>query len=344
MTKNILFICGSLNQTTMMHQISRRLNGYNAFFSPFYADGFLKLLSKLGLLDFTILGKQHRNSTERYLRKEGLAIDYGGGSQNYDLMVTGTDLIVQKNIRGKRLILVQEGIMEAETLTYQLVRRLGLPRFLANTAATGLSDAYDIFCVASPGYRDLFIRKGIKPKKMVVTGIPNFDDVNAFKDNNFPYHNFVLVATSPLRESFRPDDRKQFIQWAKEIANGRQMIFKLHPLERIPRACLEIKRYAPDAIVYWNGNANHMIANCEVLVTQYSSVTFVGLALGKQVNSLLNLDEARALLPIQNNGASANNIARICETVVHMPVRDLRKAGGRLRLPQSVELGSIDLL
>ena len=30
------------------------------------------------------------------------------------------------------------------------------------------------FCVASEGYRDLFISKGVKPEKIYVTGIPNF--------------------------------------------------------------------------------------------------------------------------------------------------------------------------
>jgi hypothetical protein len=47
---------------------------------------------------------------------------------------------------------------------------------LAGTAATGLSDAYHAFCVASEGYRDFFIRKGARPEKIIITGIPNFDN------------------------------------------------------------------------------------------------------------------------------------------------------------------------
>jgi hypothetical protein len=52
-----------------------------------------------------------------------------------------------------------------------------------------------------------------------------------------------------------------------------------------------------------------MIANCDVLITKYSSVVYVGLALGKEVHSYFNLDELKKLLPIQNNGASAGKIA-----------------------------------
>ena len=139
-----------------------------------------------------------------------MPVDYRGRSRTYDLVITGTDLVIQRNIRGIRLILIQEGITEPEGWSYQTVKRFGLPRYLANTAATGLSDAYDAFCVASPGYRDLFIGKGVKAEKIAITGIPNFDDLQAYMENDFPYHGYVLAATSPLRESFRKDDRSSF--------------------------------------------------------------------------------------------------------------------------------------
>ncbi len=344
MKKSILFVCGSLNQTSIMHQISSHLSGYNHFFTPFYADGFLKKLSEASWLEFTILGERHRNNTEAYLRREGLAVDYGGRARDYDLVVTGTDTLVQKNIRGNRLILVQEGIMEAESFLYLLVKYLKLPRFLANTAATGLSDVYDVFCVASQGYRDLFIRKGVKPGKIAVTGIPNFDNIVSFYDNDFPYRDYVLVATSPLRETFRRDNRVKFIRQAREVADGRQMIFKLHPLEKLNRARREIERHAPGALVLSDGNTDHMIANCAELITQYSSVTFIGLSLGKKVHSLLDLDEMRSLLPLQNGGTSANKIARICEKVINMPLEELRGRRARQRYSQRAEWGSIDLL
>lgn len=59
MSEKVLFICGSLNQTTMMHKISKHLKGMQAFFTPFYSDGIIDLVSKTGALDFSILGGHH---------------------------------------------------------------------------------------------------------------------------------------------------------------------------------------------------------------------------------------------------------------------------------------------
>ena len=56
-----------------------------------------------------------------------------------------------------------------------------------------------------------------------------------------------------------------------------------------------------------------MIANCNTLITKYSSVVYVGLALGKKVYSDFNVDVLTALIPKQNNGTSAFNIAQVCE-------------------------------
>ena len=250
-------------------------------------------------------------------------MDYGGQAHSYDLVITGSDLVVQQNIRGKRLILVQEGMTEAESLLFHLVRRFKLPRFLANTAATGLSNAYDLFCVASQGYRDHFIQKGIHPQKIAVTGIPNFDHTETYRHNDFPYRDFVLAATSCIRETLKPDNRSAFIRWVLEIAGDRQVIFKLHPNENVARAIREIKSLDPDALIFTEGNVNHMIANCSVLVTQYSSVVYVGLALGKEVHSYFDINVLRRMLPIQNGGASARHIAELCRQLMNIPQAEL---------------------
>lgn len=63
MTKKILFICGSLNQTTIMHKIYVHLKDYDCYFTPYYADGFLKRFSEAGFWDFTILGGKLKNDT-----------------------------------------------------------------------------------------------------------------------------------------------------------------------------------------------------------------------------------------------------------------------------------------
>jgi hypothetical protein len=223
---------------------------------------------------------------------------------------------LQKNIRDNRIVLVQEGITDPESMMFHLVARLRfLPLWWAGTAMTGLSDAYQAFCVASEGYRDFFIRKGVRPEKIVVTGIPNFDDCRRYCSNDFPHRNYVLACTSPLREMFGREDRKAFIRKAVEIAGRRPLIFKLHPNEKVERATREIGRHAPGAMVFTTGSAEEMIANCDVLITRFSSTAFVGLALGKETYSDYDMDELRRLMPVQNCSA-AFNIANVCRRLL----------------------------
>lgn len=310
--KRVLFICGSLNQTTQMHMISQHLKDYEQSFTPFYCDGLNELFRKLGLMEFTIIGHKLANRCRAYLKEHDLAIDYQGRNGPYDLVLTCSDVYVQRNIRGSTVALVQEGITDPESRAFHLVKRFRmLPLWLAGTAATGLSDAYRCFCVASEDYRDFFVQKGARPEKILVTGIPNFDDCGRYRVNSFPHRNYVLVCTSPLREVFRREDRDAFIRKAIEIAGGRPLIFKLHPNENANRATREIMRLAPGATVLTTGSAEEMIANCDALVTRFSSTAFVGLALGKETHSDFDMDELRRLMPVQN-GSAASNIAAVC--------------------------------
>ena len=316
----ILFICGSLNQTTMMHKIASKLSDHEYYFTPFYADGLIGLLARVGFLKNTILGGRHRRNTMKYLKEQQLPLDMHGKKGHYDLVLTGSDAIIQKNIRSSRIILIQEGMTEPEGIMYHLVKTLKLPRWLANTSVTGLSNAYDAFCVASHGYKNLFINKGTHPQKVIVTGIPNFDDLANIKKSDFPYKDFVLVATTPFRETMRPEFRPIFIRHCVEIANGRQLIFKLHPLENAHRAIREINRYAPGAKVYWRGDINKMMVNAETVITQWSSCTFVAMALSKEVYSDLDANDLKQLMPIQNNGTSAQKIAQVCRLIMNTPM------------------------
>jgi hypothetical protein len=273
-------------------------------------------MARAGMLDFTVMGGTPRRQTDEYLKQQKLKVDLGGRMHDYDLVITLSDLVIQRNVRGKRIVLIQEGMTDPENLMYHMVRWFRLPRYLASTAAAGLSDAYDLFCVASEGYRDLFIRKGVNPDKLVVTGIPNFDHAAQYLDNDFPHKGYVLAATSDMRETFKFDNRMRFIAKCLSIADGRPLIFKLHPNERVERATREIHAMAPEALVYADGNTNHMIANCEALITQHSSVVYVGLALGKEVHSYFDVEVLRRLAPVQNSGASAQNIATVCRRLL----------------------------
>ena len=93
-----------------------------------------------------------------------------------------------------------------------------------------------------------------------------------------------------MRETYKYENRKKFIKRALKIANGRQLIFKLHPNELVERAKQEINLYAPGALVYSQGKTEEMIANCDILITRFSSVVYVGLALGKEVYSDFDLE------------------------------------------------------
>jgi hypothetical protein len=144
-----------------------------------------------------------------------------------------------------------------------------------------------------------------------VTGIPNFDHAAQYLINEFPHRNYLLAATSDRRETMNFENRKRFIKKVLKIADGRQVIFKLHPNENWDRAKREINQYAPDALVFTNIDINPLIANCDVLVTIYSSVVYIGMALGKKVYSDFGMEMLQKLTPIQNNGTSAREIAGV---------------------------------
>ncbi|MGE3799412.1 MAG: hypothetical protein AB7H80_00165 [Candidatus Kapaibacterium sp.] len=311
MRTKILFICGSINQTSQMHQIARHLSDYDCRFTPYYADGFIETLRRKDYLNFTVLGNKLAERCLRYLEKHNLPLDLHGRTGNYDLVFTCSDLVIPSNISTSKLILVQEGMTDPENLMYRLVKTFNLPRYLASTATTGLSDQYGYFCVASEGYQRLFSRKGVRPEKIRVTGIPNFDNCRQYLQNNFPHTGYVLVATSDMRETLKWENRKRFIKNCLALADGKKLIFKLHPNENFERATREISRWAPDALVYPTGDINHMIANCDVLVTRYSSVVYVGLALEKRVYSDFDLDQLADMTPIQNDANSARLIAEV---------------------------------
>ncbi len=300
-----------------MHQIAEHLNDAECWFTPYYADGALGRLTRWGFLENTILGGKHAHRCLAYLQYHDLPVDLRGSRNDYDLVVTCSDLVMPKNVRGEKVVLVQEGMTDPENAFYHLVKRVRvLPRWLSGTAATGLSLQYSRFCVASEGYRELFVRKGVPDDRIVVTGIPNFDNCKGYIANDFPERNYVLVCTSDLRETWQWERRKRFIQRAIRIAAGRPMIFKLHPNEYIRRATKEILSLAPRATVLASGNTEQMIANCDVLITRYSTTVFVGMALGKECYSDVPLAELRQLLPLQN-GSAASNIASICRKVLN---------------------------
>jgi hypothetical protein len=91
--RRILFICGSINQTTRMHQIAEHLGDHDTFFIPYFADGFAEFLRRLELAEFTILGDKLRQRGLDYLESHRLPLDRRGARGAYDLVVTCAETV-----------------------------------------------------------------------------------------------------------------------------------------------------------------------------------------------------------------------------------------------------------
>lgn len=314
--RKILFLTGSANQTSQMLQIASELPDHDCRFSQVFTDAPLLryLAGHTRLVDKTIIARPFREKAEALLRQEQQRIDYRALDGLYDLVVFCSDLIVPPRLRNTRTLWVQEGMIDRYTLLSKLVHKLKLPPHLCfNTSLNGSTNTCDIYCAASEGYKNYISGLGTERSKIFVTGMPNYDNLEQYRNNDFPFHDYVMVATTDMRETARPENRPRFIRQTAEIAAGRQMLFKLHPNEKKERAIKEIRQYGPaDAMIFQDGNTNQMIANCSELITQYSTVVYTGIALGKKVHSWFDVDELYRLVPIQNQGTSARNIAQIC--------------------------------
>jgi len=321
MRRKVLFITGSMNQTQQMHQISTHLNDFDCWFSHLFPDTPLlkAVLKYTPVANGTVLANHFKLQAENYMRLHDLQIDFGGEKNQYDLVVNCTDMVVAEKFRQTKTIWVQEGMIDKRTILTGAVKALALPPyFTGNTSLNGSTNVCDIYCTASLGYKNHFAKNGTDPSKLIVTGIPNYDHQAQYLNNNFPFRDYVMVATTDMRETYRFENRPSFIKKAVKIANGRRMLFKLHPNEKVDRAEREIKKYAPaGTLVFHNGNTNHMIANCCELITQYSTVVYTGIALGKKVHSYFDLNELIRMAPIQNGGVSAKNIAQICRGYIN---------------------------
>ena len=327
--KKALFLIGSPNQTTQMHRIAELLHDeFDPYYSQLYYDGwqrgFYRFLIWSKILEPTVVTGHIKAKADKYLADYNLRNDFEARvyRHDYDLIVCCSDIIVPWNLLAKtKSVFVQEGMTDPLNRWARLVKRFTrYPILTISTALNGMNNCCDVYCVASDGYTDHFRHIGVDAGKLVVTGIPNFDDVEKLRRNSFPHRGYVLVATTDMRETFRPENRKRFIGEATRIAAGRPMIFKFHPNENMARATTEVQKHAPPGtLIYTEGNTEEMIANCAELITQYSTVAFVGLALGIPVHSYFDVDDLKRKLPWQNHGTSARRIADICRRFVDFP-------------------------
>jgi hypothetical protein len=318
--KKILLITGSMNQTTQMIGIANQLKDYDCWFSQLFTDNRIInfLINKTRLLDGTVISKPFKAITEQYLKDNHCKIDYKAKLNQYDLVIFCSDMLVPKRMLQQKTVWVQEGMIDKITWISYLIKLFKLPSMLSfNTSLNGTSNKCDLYCTASKGYKEYITKMGTDASKVVVTGIPNYDNAKQYLDNDFPLHGYVMVATSDMRETARFENRPAFIKKCVAVANGRQLLFKLHPNEDAERAIKEIRQNAPeDTMIFTDGNTQEMIANCEELITQYSTVVYTGISLGKKVHSFFDVERLYKLAPVQNDGNSAKHIAVLCSGLI----------------------------
>lgn len=316
--KNIICFVGSLNQTKQLHQISKFLEDeYNVYFTQIFGEGwFYRAIAESGIMDHSVFGL-HSTFTKvsrEYIRDHGLKYDYRANSKGiyYDLALLSTDLIVPRMFRKMKSIWVQEGMIDPLRMKGILTKRLRLPEFsTGDTSLNGTSNLMDISCCMSYGYKEYFTKWGTDKNKILVTGIPNFDNIATFNQVPYTESGYVLIATSDIRELGGNDNRIDLFKKCKDIANGRKIIYKPHPNENQARVIREARQVIPDIEVVTLPILDTLIAHCDTLITQWSSSVYVGLVLGKTVYSYFPIEELNAKKPIQNDGKSAEVIAAI---------------------------------
>jgi hypothetical protein len=316
--KNILCVVGSRNQTTQLHEIAKFLeDDYNVYYSQLFGEGILyRAAAEIGFFDNTVLGRDSSftRSSQEYIRMHNLNYDYRGTTKGitYDLALLSTDMIVPKSFKKIKTVWIQEGMIDPINKFAKLVNRLGLPPYTtASTALNGTTNIADLYFAMSQGYKEYFTTYGTDRNKILATGVPNFDHISSLKETTYPERDFVLVATSDIRELGGNDDRSHLIRKAVEIADGRKIIFKPHPNEKIRRVISEIYSLIPNATIITDPIIDTLIAHCDTLITQYSSCVYQGLVLGKTVYSYFPIEELESKKPIQNGGKSGEVISNI---------------------------------
>lgn len=321
--KNIICLVGSLNQTKQLHEISRHLtDDYNVYFTQIFGEGLLfKIAAESGLTDNTVLGKNSSftKASREYMQDHQLQYDYRAKSKGilYDLALVSTDMVFPKMFKKIKSIWIQEGMIDQMKLTGILAKKLGLPEYsTGDTSLNGTSNQADIYCAMSNGYKDYFARYGTKKEKIIVTGVPNFDNIASFEKNSYHEDGFVLIATSDIRELGGNENRINFFKKCRVIAKDKKVIYKPHPNENLERVQKELRLVLPDAEIITKPILDTLIAHCDTLITQWSSSAYVGLTLDKTVYSYFPIKELEFKKPIQNGGSSASRIAEIAREFI----------------------------
>jgi len=320
MKKNILFIGSTVDQIKVMHTISDHLNPvHNCFFTPFYLDN---VVSKLGLsrqLENIVFGKNYREDIFDYIQNNDLKLDECGESNHYDLVVTFSTLIIPKNIRNSRIVLLQDLMNEPRNFMAYFTKWFKFSSYLNKPSSINLFERYDVVCVASPGYRKRFIRNGADPDKIALTGIPEFTTFPDTLPDDVLQRGVVHLVTLPLWGSLEKEYRKDLQMNLNWIADGRPIYFKLLPTDQPIIATRKIKNTLLNVRVF-TGSRNHLKNIYERgLISKRTACLFTASVIGDKLHIFADAEVLRHLKPYQNSTASAEKIANVCKNLMVVP-------------------------
>lgn len=322
---NILFLPGTEIHFKQMSEIANSLSDIDIYFAPFFADGKLELLRKTHIFDFifrkTPLGNSSHRKIKKIILESGFKTDEKAKKRDYDLVVVPSDIYLPSKIIKSKIVLIQEGGLYPDNFILSLVKIGIAPRFFANTAALGLSDKYEFFCVASEEYRKFFIERGIKSEKLRVTGISYYDNFEKYRvyPKKIPKlpKKYVLACMSPSWESLG-------LEWDSLISKARRkakelkipLVVKVHPREER----YQIRRLRKQNIlVYQKPTAEYFAASAKYAFVQSSTSIYSLIHFGIPTESTkLDIEKCKKLMAWQNNGTSAKNIAAVCREILNM--------------------------
>jgi hypothetical protein len=81
------------------------------------------------------------------------------------------------------------------------------------------------------------------------------------------------------------------------------------------RAIAEVEQWAPGARYITTGRGEELAANCATLITEWSTLAYVGLALDIPTYSYRDLERHKGMMPVQN-ASGAKNIAHECRKLL----------------------------
>ena len=211
----VLFIGGTINHTTQVQQIAAELPECDRRLHLVLLRRPARAVAPARL---PRIDRARQQAARPLPRLSGGAAAAAGPRRRARRLRPGRHLLGPGDARATcaaaRVVLVQEGMTDPEDLIFRIIKALRLPPWLAATSsATGLSHAYDRFCVASDGYRAPVHAQGrARATRSSSPASPTSTTASASCDNDFPHRGYVLVCSSDIRETARWEDRPRFIR------------------------------------------------------------------------------------------------------------------------------------